>query len=386
MVMGGKDPKDGSRIPLGGDAFKYWARGKWKYGFDVSQSTPAEGEHRPRKQGIPTREQAEAMAAKARAEIFERGFLKREKPNTLLTSELLDAYMKVAKQQVISWQSDRGRVAHLKRWLGSCRIMNLTLRHIDEYRDNRRGELTKRKKPPAPASLDREVELLKRACNYGLDRKLLSENPLKAVKLLRVPNVRTNTVREDAIIDVVAILGEVKGAEKLLEHDTGMRKEEVQGLELREVDLQDRMIRLPPERTKTKEPKNVYLNERCYEALRKLVEAAPPGAVHVFINPKTGRRYVDTRKSFKTACRKAGIEGTWVHDLRRTFATNARRAGVPESVVMKMTGHKTRAVFDRYNIVSDDDVKAGMKLLEEKTKSGFVKVSSKKPERGEDKK
>jgi integrase len=47
----------------------------------------------------------------------------------------------------------------------------------------------------------------------------------------------------------------------------------------------------------------------------------------------------------------AGLRGLWFHDLRRSFITRARRVGVPESVVMKMSGHRTRAVFERYNVV-----------------------------------
>jgi integrase len=42
----------------------------------------------------------------------------------------------------------------------------------------------------------------------------------------------------------------------------------------------------------------------------------------------------------------AGLDGLWFHDLRRSFITRARKLGISESVVMRMSGHKTRAVFD----------------------------------------
>ena len=77
-----------------------------------------------------------------------------------------------------------------------------------------------------------------------------------------------------------------------------------------------------------------------------------------------GHKIGEFKKSWATACKKSGLEGTLVHDLRRCAARNLSRAGVPEAVAMQITGHKTRSMYRRYRIVDERDLREATERLQ----------------------
>jgi hypothetical protein len=93
-----------------------------------------------------------------------------------------------------------------------------------------------------------------------------------------------------------------------------------------------------------------------------------------FIFHRAGLPLGEFRKTWKTACMAAGLAVTeerdgkqfvralrLPYDLRRTAVRNMVRGGTDPAIAMKISGHRTRAIFDRYNITSEDDLRSAMK-------------------------
>src|SRR5207248_7413632 len=78
---------------------------------------------------------------------------------------------------------------------------------------------------------------------------------------------------------------------------------------------------------------------------------------------RNGKRISDFRGAWAAACTAAGCPGRLAHDFRRSAARNLVRRGVTEGVAMQITGHKTRSIFDRYNITSRTDVREAMRKI-----------------------
>ena len=87
------------------------------------------------------------------------------------------------------------------------------------------------------------------------------------------------------------------------------------------------------------------------------------GSIIPWVFHRRGKPIKDFYGAWRLACKQAGVPQRIPHDFRRTAVRNLERAGVPRSVAMKITGHKTEAVYRRYAIVSEADLSEGLKKL-----------------------
>ena len=143
---------------------------------------------------------------------------------------------------------------------------------------------------------------------------------------------------------------------------SGWRKQEILGLTWDEIDEAGGVIRLSPARSKTLVGRILPTSPPIAEALARRRARRDPDSLLVFhLDGIAVRRW---RTAWRTACQAAGVPTRFLHDCRRTAARNLIRANVPERVAMLLTGHKSRAIFDRYNIIHEQELlEAGDQLV-----------------------
>lgn len=199
------------------------------------------------------------------------------------------------------------------------------------------------------------------------------------IPLLREANTRKGFFEADQIASVLAQLPAPLVPMIEFAYITGWRIDsEVKPLQWRQVDFVGSEVRLDPHTTKNDAGRVFPMTDDLGALLEtqksradRLTRACGRIVPWVFFRevaegrggPKHPKPITSFTKAWKAAVTAAGCPGHIPHDLRRTAVRNMVRRGVPERVAMQLTGHKTRSVFERYNIVSEGDLRAAAAQL-----------------------
>ena len=248
-------------------------------------------------------------------------------------------------------------VQQLLKVFGGCRAHDVSTDLIRKYISTRLEEKA------ANATINRELAALKRMYTLGLQAERICRRP--HIPMLQENNVRHGFFEYTEFLALRAALPDYLKPVVTFAYYTGCRKQEILSLRWNHVDLEAKTIRLDPGATKNGESRVIAFDGELLEVLktqwqgRKVAEVLgrSPTLLCPFVFHREGSAIGDFRDSWATACKNAMLSGKLFHDFRRTAVRNMIRAGVPERVAMKVSGHRTRSVFDRYNIVSEDDLK-----------------------------
>jgi len=219
----------------------------------------------------------------------------------------------------------------------------------------------------ANGTINRELSALRRMFRLGEQAGKVAHRP--HIAMLREDNVRTGFFEPEQFRAFVGHLPEPLQAVVTAAYLTGWRiTSELFTRQWVHVDFLGGWLRLEPGEAKNREGRQFPLVpelRRVLERQKAYTERVQRtrGQIIPWVFHREGQPIRDFRGAWESACRLAGLPGRLPHDLRRTAVRNMERAGVPRSAAMRMIGHRTEAIYRRYAIVNEADLRAGGEKL-----------------------
>ena len=292
----------------------------------------------------------EAQEAKRKA-IFEAFLGKEEDKGERVTFDKLSEmyvtdYAAVNKK---SWKTDAGFLEGMREFFKGRFADSITAQDIEKFKAKKKSEVKL-------SSVNRYLVILSKLFNCGIQWGYLKLNPCKGVKKFSEQPFRRTRVlspeEEEALLKAAGP-GYLKSMIRVM-LNTGLRRKELLQLTWENVDFKKR--RLVIRETKTSRSLYVPMNELVVQELKGLYRAGKHDGP-VFRNPRTGKAFVDVKRSFSGACLRGSVKNFQLRDLRRTFGTRLGESGVEAVTCSELLGHKSLTTTRTY-LMTDAERKA----------------------------
>jgi integrase len=282
------------------------------------------------------------------------------KRETLATfNDLADQYCDFHKAQRSFIRMKRYMVRDLRAAFGDKLLSEITFRDLETYCNERRNTPTWTGNPRTAATVNREMATLRHMFTKAKEWEIMETSPFVPGKLMAKEN--NHRLRFLNGHEIGALLAECPAHLKPIVETalhTGMRKEEL--LSIKWDQIRNGFIYLTE--TKGGKARQIPINDHLAGVLKELRRKDQLKAPWVFCD-SLGRRFLDVKRSFAAACRRAGIEGFRFHDLRHTFASQLVMKGASLKAVQELLGHASLAMTMRYAHLSHDHLKDSVNLL-----------------------
>lgn len=313
------------------------------------------GELKPRREssGSSNKNDAIRLLNQRRAEVDNRKIT----TGSATVTHLLDLYLADQKKQSRrSYKQAEGYVRlHLSPAFGKIKASAITTQMINAFVEQQQNARY------ANATINRWLEALRRGYTLGTESTPPLVYTAPKIELLEEDNVREGFLEYEHYVAMRNELPEHQRLILVIGYHLGMRRGEILKLRWDQVDWRQNLIRLEKKQTKSKQARVAPL----YGELRAWFEMAFAARSKEcpFIISWRGHGISEVKTAWNKARERAGVPKLLLHDLRRTAVRNMVRAGIPEKQARLISGHKTRSIFDRYDIVDERDIQsAGQKL------------------------
>jgi integrase len=268
------------------------------------------------------------------------------------------AYQRDVKQ-IRSWERSWYAVSHFSRFFGDKRLKEIAPEDIDVYKQRRLLEGAK------PGTLARELTVIRHLFNQARKwKRFFNENPISRAGM---PEVYDRVERVLSVDEEGRLLSQIPEPFRgivVIALNTGMRLGEILALRWDWVDLRENCITLPQTHTKTRRLRRVPVNPVVKRELLKFAERRLEAGGSEFVVPR--KSYYSLlgrlRRSFREACKRAGIPNLRFHDLRHTAGTRLGESGIPIQTISALLGHTSTRMTERY-VHPEESVKRATDLL-----------------------
>ncbi len=305
--------------------------------------------------GTTNFKEAQAILAKSRQLILEGKSPEIKKIKNHTFRELAEKYLPWCERQK-AFETKARKIKQLIDVFDAVPLRRFSTMQIEQFQSER---LKKNK----PATVNRLTATLKHMFTKASDWEMVEEEVLKKIrKVKQLPEGggRLRFLSVDEARELVQACDPHLRPIVVMALNIGMRKNEILSLRWDEhVDLRHGFILL--DKTKGGGRRELPINETLRMVLKAQIRRVDVS--YVFYNPKTGKRYGDVKKSFYSACKRAGIKDFRFHDLRHTFASHLIMAGVDITTVKELMGHKTLTMTLRYAHLAPSHKVAAVDIL-----------------------
>lgn len=248
--------------------------------------------------------------------------------------------------------------AHIETALGCLFVSRFGSAQVRQYVAQRRSE------GASDATINRELAIVRRGFKLGAqeDPPLVQRQPV--IAKLEENNIRQGFLEPDQYEQLLEEQPANLKALFVCGYHTGARKNELRRIQWPQVDWDGGIIRLSGSQTKNKKGRALPIYGDMRRWLERQRETCPTGCPWVFHGAR-GCPVDNHLYGWAEACKRASVPGLLFHDLRRSAVRNMKRAGIQDRVAMEISGHRTRSIFDRYNIVDMADLQSAGERLEE---------------------
>jgi len=289
-----------------------------------------------------------------------------KKETQVTFNELAERYAENFETQKAFNTSKRYLLDVVRGQFGDRRLSQVTYLDLETYRNRRKATLVMGGKPRTDASVNREMALISHMLTKAVEWGLLESSPFKKGKrlMLKENNHRLRFLTESEIEALLKACEDLKTysphLRPLVETAllTGMRRGELLGLQWEQI--RNGFIYLTE--TKSGKGRQIPINDRLHDVFREVRRGNQLKSPYVFCDSQ-GRRFYEVKRSFASACRRAGIEDFRFHDLRHTFASRLVMKGASLKAVQELLGHASLAMTMRYAHLSHEHLRDSVNLL-----------------------